>query len=177
MKVLVAYGTTEGQTRKISQAVAAQLRALDHEVEVFDTTGLLGELDPEAFDAIIVAGSVHEQRHQESVVVFVTANREKLESKPTMFISVSLAAAFEEGMSDAQAYADSFFDSVGWRPTQSLLVAGAVKHGEYGYYTEQILQHIVLKDRKLEHPEQDHEFTDWEFLANAIEEFVGRRGN
>jgi menaquinone-dependent protoporphyrinogen oxidase len=172
MKVLIAYGTTEGQTRKIAEAVAAQISELGHDFELFDTSGLKGDLHPESFDKIIIAGSVHEQQHQMAVEIFVAVNLKKLQTKPTMFLSVSLAAAFEDGLADAQGYVDSFFGNVGWRPAQSLLVAGAVRHGEYGYYKEQILKHVVLEDRNLDDPESDHEFTDWKLLAKAIVEFI-----
>jgi menaquinone-dependent protoporphyrinogen oxidase len=172
MRVLIAYGTTEGQTRKIAKAVAAQIGALDHDVELFDTSGLLGELRPESFDRIIVAGSVHEQQHQETLEIFVIANLKKLQAKPTLFISVSLAAAFDNGLSDAQGYVESFVKDVGWQPGQTLLVAGAVRHGEYGYYREQILEHVVLEGRDLDDPQKDHEFTDWKSLAEAIGVFV-----
>ena len=172
MRVLVAYGTTEGQTQKIAEAITLQVGGLGHEVELFNTTGLQGDLHPEMFDKIIVAASVHERRHQESVGVFVAANRETLKAKPTMFVSVSLAAAFERGMADAQGYADAFFDDLSWRPSQILLVAGAVRHGAYGYYKEHILEHVVLQGRELDDRESDHEFTDWTFLAGAIADFV-----
>lgn len=172
MKVLIAYGTTEGQTRKIAEAVAAQISELGHDFELFDTSGLKGDLHPESFDKIIIAGSVHEQQHQKAVEIFVAVNLKKLQTKPTMFLSVSLAAAFEDGLADAQGYVDSFFGNVGWRPAQSLLVAGAVRHGEYGYYKEQILNHVVLEHRNLDDPESDHEFTDWKLLAKAIIEFI-----
>ena len=172
MRVLVAYGTTEGQTRKIAETIASQIRGLGHEVESFDTSGLQGDLHPDSFDRIIVAASVHEQRHQESAAVFVEANRTTLEAKQTMFVSVSLAAAFEGGMADAQGYADAFFDDLTWRPSKCLPVAGAVRHGAYGYYKEHVLEHVVLQNRELDDPESDHEFTDWVSLAKAVEEFV-----
>lgn len=172
MKVLIAYGTTEGQTRKISEALAAQIHGLGHEVELFDTSGLPGGLHVESFDKIIIAGSVHEQRHQETVEIFVLAYLKTLQTKPTMFLSISLAAAFEDGLSDAKGYVDDFLEKVDWRPAHSLLVAGAVRHGEYGYYREQILEHVVLEGRGLDDPESDHEFTDWVFLARSVSEFV-----
>ncbi len=177
MNILIAYGTTEGHTRKVVDAVRKSLQGLNHEVRVFDTSGLKGDLDPLSFDKIIVAGSVHDKQHQESVEIFIIANREKLKSKPTMFVSVSLAAAFDDGMSEAQSYVDGFYDRVDWRPTQSLLVAGALRHDQYGYYREQFVEHVVLKDRKLEHPEQDHEFTDWPFLEQAVDAFVGGKAD
>jgi menaquinone-dependent protoporphyrinogen oxidase len=172
MKIFIGYGTTEGHTRKIVKAIAAQIKDMGHDATVFDTAGLLGDTRPEHCDKVILAGSVHENRHQESVEIFAVANRRKLADIPTLFISVSLAAAFENGMAEAQSYVDSFCEETQWQPDQTLLVAGAVKHGEYGFYREQYMQHIVLGDRDLLDPEADHELTDWEALAKDIKAFV-----
>ena len=140
---------------------------------MFDTSGYLGDLQPGSFDKIIVAGSVHENRHQEDTEFFVVANLGPLQSRDTLFISVSLAAAFDDGALDAQSYVDEFIEKTGWRPDQSLKVAGAVRHGEYGYYKEQVLKHHVLGERPIEDPQSDHEFTDWKSLAKSIDGFVG----
>lgn len=172
MKILIAYGSTEGQTRKIVKAVAKQIRDMRHEVAMFDTSGLLGDLHPDAFDQIIVAGSVHAERHQETMELFVLAHLEELRSKPALFISVSLAAAFDNGLVEAQGYVDGFAKQTGWIPKKALLVAGAVRHGEYGYYEEHIIEHIVIKDRSMDDPTKDQEFTDWEVLARDVENFL-----
>lgn len=172
MRILIAYGSTEGQTRKIVKAVAKQMRESDHEVELFDTSQLMGELHPGSFDQIIVAGSVHVERHQEAMELFVLANLGTLKSKPAMFLSVSLAVAFEGGRADAEGYVDEFVKNTGWKPQNTVLVAGAVRHGEYGYYKEHILEHIVLQGRSLDDPSNDHEFTDWDLLAKTIDAFV-----
>lgn len=172
MKILIAYGSTEGQTRKIVKAIAKQITDMGHEIAMFDTSGLLGDLHPDAFDQIIVAGSVHVERHQETMELFVLAHLEELRSKPALFISVSLAAAFDDGLTDAQVYVDSFAKTTGWAPKKALLVAGAVRHGEYGYYEEHIFEHIVIKDRSLDDPSKDQEFTDWDALAKGVEGFL-----
>ncbi|MFK5980994.1 MAG: flavodoxin domain-containing protein [Rhizobiaceae bacterium] len=172
MKVLIAYGSTEGQTRKIVKTVTKQVTEMGHDVAVFDTSGLLGDLHPAAFDKIIVAGSVHVERHQETMELFVLSHLEELRSKPALFISVSLAAAFDDGMIDAQGYVDSFAKYTGWTPKKALLVAGAVRHGEYGYYEEHILEHIVIKDPSMDAPSKDHEFTDWNVLTGDVERFI-----
>jgi len=172
MKILIAYGSTEGQTRKVVNAIAKQINELGHEAKKFDTSDLLGELHPNSFDRIIVAGSVHEQMHQESLEFFVVAHREQLKTGPALFLSISLAAAFDNGMGDAQSYVDHFSKNTGWHPQKSLMVAGAVRHGEYGLFKEHILEHIVLKGRDLEDPASDHEFTNWERLSLDIAEFI-----
>ena len=139
MKILVAYGTSEGQTRKIAEAVAARVNELRHDAHLYDTAGNPAGLHADSYDKIIVAGSVHQQRHQESVEVFVTAKLAELQKRPTLFLSVSLSAAFSEGMPEAQSYLDAFLKGTGWKPTQSLLVAGALRYAEYDYFKEQII--------------------------------------
>ncbi|MEM9471064.1 MAG: flavodoxin domain-containing protein [Pseudomonadota bacterium] len=176
MRVLIAYATTEGQTRKISQTIANQAVALGHQVELLDTARKRRDVHTDDFDAFIVAASVHQDRHQDEIEVFATASRAALEAKPGMFISVSLAAAFEEKAADAARYISDFIARTGWTPALSLTVAGAVKSEEYDYFQQQILEHIILKDRDELGPEETQEFTDWDGLARSVRDFLEQNG-
>ena len=89
-----------------------------------------------------------------------------------MFLSVSLSAAFEEGRREAQDYIAKFIAQTGWTPSISLPVAGALINEGYDYFQQQILEHVVLKNRMIDHPERDHEFTDWKALADGVEAFL-----
>ncbi len=172
MKVLMAYATTEGQTRKIAQAIADQIVELGHEVELLDTARKRRDVHIDDFDAFIVAASVHQDRHQNEIEVFATASREVLTAKPGMFMSVSLAAAFEEKAADAAGYISDFSTRTGWTPDQSLAVAGAVRSDEYDYFQQQILEHIILKDQEDFRPDEAQEFTDWTGLASSVKAFL-----
>lgn len=172
MRILIAFGTSEGQTRKIAEAVAARVHDLGHDAHLFDTARSPADLHVDSYDQVVVAGSVHQQRHQESVEVFVTARLAELQKRPTLFLSVSLSAAFAEGMTEARSYVDAFLASTGWKPTQSLLVAGALRYAEYDYFKEQIVEHVVLKGRKVEGSNGDYEFTEWASLSRVIDSFV-----
>jgi menaquinone-dependent protoporphyrinogen oxidase len=178
MRILVAYATPEGQTQKIAEAAARRVRELGHEAELFNTGRSPAGLQVNAYDKIVVAGSVHQQQHPEPVEDFVVANLAELQKRPTLFfLSISLSAAFAEGMTEAQGYVDAFLAETGWTPTQSLLVAGALQHGEYDYFKAQIIEHVVLKGRQVNEPARDHEFTDWAALARAVKSFVrGAKG-
>jgi menaquinone-dependent protoporphyrinogen oxidase len=89
-----------------------------------------------------------------------------------MFLSVSLSAAFDEGQRKAQECIATFIEKTGWTPGVSLPVAGALRNEGYDYFQQQILEHVVLKNRKVDHPERDQEFTDWKALADAVEAFL-----
>lgn len=172
MKVLIAYATTEGQTRKISEKVAYQVGELGHVAELVDVDSKRHNINVDDFNAVIVAASVHQHEHQDAIEVFVVACRVALNARPTMFLSVSLSAAFEEGRREAQDYIAKFIAQTGWTPSISLPVAGALINEGYDYFQQQILEHVVLKNRMVDHPERDHEFTDWKALADAVEAFL-----
>jgi len=172
MKVLVVYGTTEGQTRKIAQWIAKRITANGHESQSHDATALLRDLDVAAFNAVIVAAPVHQQIHPEAVLGFVRAHLDSLTTKPSAFVSVSLSAAFKDGRSEARSYVDRFLEDTGWQPTKTHLAAGALLFTEYDFFKEQIVRHVVLKDRAPVKIESDQEFTDWEALGTFVDDFV-----
>jgi len=172
MKFFIAFATTEGQTGKIAKFVADNLLELGHQVSLQDISDYLSGLSLEHFDKVVVAGSVHENRHQDVLRSFIAAHKTALASKKTLFLSVSLSAAFDATSEQAEGYVQGLFEHLDWRPDAYALVAGAIRHGAYGYYQEMIVQHNVLPEGAVEHPEKDHEFTDWASLETAIAEFA-----
>lgn len=51
MKVLIVCGTTEGQTRKMSERIVVRIREIGHDAERHDSTSLPTDLDVGAYDA------------------------------------------------------------------------------------------------------------------------------
>ena len=169
LNVLVVYGTTEGQTRKIAERTVAHIRECGHQAVLRDSAELASVSDLESFDAFIIAASVHQQQHQETIAAFVIAHRKLLNAKPSAFISVSLSAVLEEGQTEAQKYVDRFVSVTDWRPSMTLLLGGALRLTEYDYFQEQIVKFIVLKGGSAG---RDREFTDWNALANFVDRFL-----
>ena len=176
MKLLIAFGSTEGQTQKIVEWVAERIRSAGHEVEIYDSKRLLRGFDIDTFDAIIVAGSVHQKNHQESIVVFALAHREQLEAKPSAFLSVSLSAGLKDGEQDCLCYVEEFVEKSGWRPSNLLIVAGAVLYSEYDFFMEQTIRHVVMQGREPKDIKEDYELTDWKALGEFVDGFVEKAG-
>lgn len=170
MKILLVYGSTEGQTRKIAEFCSTRLGDTGHEVDVRDSRRRMVDLDISQFEAVILAGSVHQKTHQESLANFTVAHRNALKSLRTLLISVSLAVAFDNGEKEARQYVKGFTDYVGFEPTEVVLAAGALKFDQYDYYMSQVVEHVVLENRGTMHG--DREFTDWDALGNALDAFV-----
>ena len=171
MKCLVFYRTAEGHTLKIAQSISEQLKAAGHEVSLQDAPKPVSDIDLTDLGAFFAAAPVHQQRHPDAVIDFIKIHSERLDTLPSALISVSLSAAFENGRPEAQAYVDRLLERTGWRPTAIHLAAGALRYEKYDYFQEQIIRHIILKDRVIERIEGDHDFTDWNALARFIDEF------
>jgi menaquinone-dependent protoporphyrinogen oxidase len=169
--VLIAFATTEGQTRKIAEWIALHARELGHEVIFYDTASLLDVPDVNAFNLVIVAASVHEECHQESAIDFVIAHRDQLNRKSSAFVSVSLSAAMADGLAEAQYYVDRFMTTTDWSPTKTLLLGGALRLSECDYFQRQVLKSVLMRDLT---PGQDvnYEFTDWKALESFIDDFL-----
>jgi menaquinone-dependent protoporphyrinogen oxidase len=58
MDVLIVYGTTEGQTRKIAEWTATHLRERGHQVELSDSAAFASDFDVGTFHAFVIAASV-----------------------------------------------------------------------------------------------------------------------
>lgn len=172
MNVLIVYGTTEGQTRKIAERTATHIRERGDQAKLLDSAALEFDLHLEAYDALIIAASVHQECHQESVTNFVIAHREMLDPKPSAFISVSLSAVLEGAEAEARKYADNFVSVTGWRPRMTLLLGGALRFSEYDYFQEQIVKFIVMGRSGAVNTGRDREFTDWQALAEFVDKFL-----
>lgn len=172
MSVLVAYGTIEGQTGKIARYVQKLIEDAGHQTILFDTSNQIDDVDFDGVDRVILAASVHERRHPKSFEVFVSGHQNQLEKRRLLLLSVSLSAAFPEGQQEAQSYVDEMKMRTGLESEADVLVAGAVKTKRYDYYATQVVRHVVLRDREFDPTLEEHEFTDWEVLAEKVLAFV-----
>ena len=175
MIVLIVFATVEGQTRKIARFAEKEARNAGYEVALLDVAGKLNPLSLERFDRVILAAPVHERRHPAAFEVFLAANRHELEARQTLLISVSLSAAFPEGLEDASEYAIEMKMRTGFTPGTETLVAGAVKTSTYDYFAAQVVRYVVLRGRDFEPGERDYEFTDWKALAATLSEFLATK--
>lgn len=173
MNVLIVYATTEGQTKKIAERAAAHLSKRAHQVVVIDSEDPSTLPDWNSYDALILAGSVHQERHQDSLINFVIAHREQIRSLPSALISVSLSAATDDGREAAQKYVERFLWITKFEPVRTLLLAGALRYSEYEYFKVEIVKHIVSKTAGDFDKFGDHEFTDWNALAQFLDAFLG----
>jgi menaquinone-dependent protoporphyrinogen oxidase len=172
MKILIAYSSVEGQTRRIAEKCAEHLRGQKHNVQVVDSGHLQTDFDIFPFDAAILAASVHHQQHHNEILDFVIDHKDWLEGKPTALLSVSLSAAFEEDREEANLYIDQFAYETDWRPDCALAVAGAIRYKKYDFFRRWAMRFMANAKGAPTDATRDHEFTDWDALYAFVDKFV-----
>jgi menaquinone-dependent protoporphyrinogen oxidase len=170
MKILVLYGTTDGQTRKVCAFIAQRLRSKGDRVTLVDAASS-GGIDLRDFQAAIVAASIHAGQYQKAVVEFVRANHARLGQMPSAFVSVSLSTVDSdaEERKSLATITDNFKAYTGWTNAEINHVAGAIRVGEYNVFKSWLMKLVAWeKSLKLE-PGKDLELTDWEALAAVVD--------
>ena len=171
MNVQIIYASVEGQTARIARFIESQLRKAGHRVDMVNAQGTTA-FSLDNIDKVILAASVHERRHPKLFEALIVAQKRQLEARDTLLMSVSLNAAFPEGLDEAQDYVTELKMRTGFTPNAELLVAGAIRSGEYDYFATQVLRHVVMRDRDYDASAEEHEFTDWDAVSKAVATFM-----
>lgn len=174
MKLLIIYGTTEGQTRKIAHFMEAILQNSGHQVTIADTTD--EPPAPKGYDAILIGSSIHMHKYQSAVKHYIKKHLLDLNKIPGAFFSVSLAAAsgLEDENHEAQKITTDFLDQTGWKPLMASQIAGALKYTEYDYFKRLIMKMISKKEGGATDTSRDYEYTNWDEVTKFTNEFVNK---
>ena len=172
MSVLIIYATIEGQTGKIARFAEQIARDAGIPVAMFDAAEEMAQFSLEGVDKIILAAPVHERRHPAAFEVVVAASRDDLQARKTLMLSVSLSAAFPDGLPEAREYLDEMEMRTRFKPDEEALVAGAIRSARYGFFERQVIRHVVLRGRNLGNGDGPHEFTNWDSLERKLKAFL-----
>lgn len=173
MRLLVAYATTDGQTRKIARFAADRLAGQGHAVELLNVEDAEG-LDLARFDGAILAGSLHAGGYQTALTRFATQNRPALIALPTLFLAVSLSAAGTDAddWKGLRLCLEEFQEDTGWTPGRIEHVAGAFRFSEYDFFRGWAMRRIADQKGEVVEPGKDKEYTDWAALILALDGWV-----
>lgn len=170
MYCLIAYASTDGQTRKIARFAADRLAGQGHAVELLNVEDAEG-LDLDRFDAAILAASVHVGGYQKAFRRFVTAEKVRLDAMPTLFLSVSLSAAGNDPMDwkGLRELLAEFQEDTGWTAGRTEQVAGAFRFSEYDFFRAWAMRRIADQKGQPVEAGGDKEYTDWAALILVLD--------
>ena len=172
--VLIAYGTTEGHTRLIATRIQEWCTAEGWQADLFDTSADSGKVAVSGRDAYVLAGSLHQGKHQATLIHFVNENLQQLNATPTLFLSASLCSVIkdERHRAEAQGCIDGFLQETGLKPTLSRPVEGALLYTKYDFLKRFLLKMISKSEGGATDTSQDYEYTDWGALQLAVKDFL-----
>jgi menaquinone-dependent protoporphyrinogen oxidase len=172
-RVLVVYCTVEGHTARIAGRIARALGERGHTVQSLRAEATGTDLDPAAFDAVIIGASIHYGRHPGYLRALVRRHREALASRPSAFFSVSLSAGGPGAKpAAAQRYLERFLRQTGWRPHLSANFAGALCYSRYGAFKRLLMIAFVGLAGGNTDTSRDYEYTDWEAVDRFSDAFA-----
>ncbi len=173
MTVMILFATVEGQSRKVAEFAADQVRACGQEAILTNAEDLGADLDMSDVGSVILVAPVHERRHPPAFEITVGAQKAALAKCKTLFLSVSLNAAFADGLEEAEGYIKEMEMRTGFTAGTVKAIAGAVKPGSYDYFATQVVRHVLLDDRPYDPNDGPREFTNWDDLKVHIRTFLG----
>ena len=180
--VPVFYATNEGHTRVIAERIAQRLRT--HGLEsraIAIISEEVSHLDWDRIRGACLAASIHLGKHQAEATAFARLNHERLSKAPSLFVSVSLAAA-STNPADVQAahtLAEGFPANAGWQPTRVASVAGRLAYTQYNWVVRWVMSRIAKKEGASTDTSRDHVYTNWpqvDDLADQLATAVLARG-
>jgi menaquinone-dependent protoporphyrinogen oxidase len=177
--VLVVYATTEGQTAKIAEHIAAAGRSLGHEVTVRHAPDLPDDADLTAFQGVLLGASLHEGRFQRSIVHFIEHHEKLLASRPSAFFGVSLSAAAQDAQGPAAVMQiiEDLMQKTGWKPAFVESIAGALKYTQYSWLKRALMKQIAKHEGGDTDTSRDFEYTDWDQVTRFAQRFFAGLGD
>ena len=174
-RIVVAFDTVEGQTRKIADYIGESVRGVGHEVIVLDVEELANNAARDGVDGFIIGASIHLGKHSPRFVEFVTQQKSWLNQVPVAFFSVSLSASgADDERRQAQTYVEELLAATGWKPRQTATVAGGLQYRKYGFLKRIMMKSIAQKGGHDTDTSRDHEYTDWGDIDQFTVEFLRR---
>lgn len=173
--VPVFYATTEGQTQRIAERLAAGLRQAGYgSLAVEVTSPAARSIDWADARGVVLAASLHGGAHQGTATAFAREHRGHLSAVPSLFVSVSLSAASSNPAERlaAERIAQAFGPGVGWAPTRVACVAGALAYTRYSFLKRWLMRQIAHREGGPTDTSRDHELTDWTAVDRLAAEFA-----
>lgn len=160
-RILIAYSTVDGHTRKICERIAERVSAGGHAV-IIERIVEGSTLDAGAFDCIVIGASIRYGKHRPHVFEFIERRRAVLEAKPTAFFTVNVVARKPgKDTPDGNSYMQKFLEQSRWRPTLLGVFAGKIDYARYGPVDRTMIRFIMWMTKGPTDPKTCIEFTDW----------------
>jgi menaquinone-dependent protoporphyrinogen oxidase len=184
MKAAILFATREGQTRRIAERIAGDLRERGVAADAIDLA-TARRIILSDYALVCVASSVHLGKHERVALEFARHHRAELERLSAVFVSVSLSEAGVEDLrraeeerresaAEVERMIAGFVKETGWHPARVFPVAGALAYTRYNILLRFVMKRIAKKAGGPTDTTRDHELTDWAAVDRFARELAAR---
>lgn len=161
-KILIAYWTTDGHTRRICERLKGIAERAGHQITLASFADG-DDPDPAGFDKVVVGASIRYGKHNPVVVDWITRRQAALESRPNAFFSVNVVARKpEKNRADTNPYLQKFLKQIRWKPAHLDVFAGRIEYPRLGWADRSAIRFIMWITKGPTDPSGTFEFTDWD---------------
>ena len=170
MKTLILYSTHDGQTQKIASFIANVINVIKEDVEV---KSIHDEFDLQAYDRIMIGASIRYGHFNKQLYKMLEKHTALLNQKTTSFFGVNLTARKpEKSTPETNVYVRKFLQRITWKPTLSVVFAGALLYPRYKFFDRIMIQLIMRITGGETDPTKEIEYTDWQKVRSFSEAFL-----
>jgi len=166
--ILLLYSSVYGLSKKICERIQAKLI---EQGQVAEVAPLAGDIDPAAFDSIVIGASIKHGKHHPTVLEFIRSHRSLLDARPSALFSVNLVAR-KPGRNTPQTnpYLRRLLAKSPWKPKLTGVFAGELDYSRYGPLDRQMMRFVMWINKGPTDPETKVQFTNWD----EVERFAGQ---
>ena len=169
MKSLIIYSSTDGQTKKICEAIRENFNNKEF-IEILPLEDAF-HLNINNYDQIILGASIRYGNYKSNLFKFIKYNIKILETKKNAFFSVNVVARKnEKNTPDTNPYIKKFLRKTNWRPKKIEVFAGKVDYPNYNFFNKLMIRLIMFITKGPTNTSQSYEFTDWEKIKEFSRE-------
>lgn len=169
---LIIYSSTDGQTKKISNALALQLRAAGESVRLL-SLAQAQDLDWDTVAKIYLGASIRYGHFNKALMAFISRYQSELAARPNGFFCVNLTARkANKNTPTTNAYMMKFIKNSPWQPQLQAVFAGALLYSQYRWNDRIIIQFIMRITGGVTDTSQDIEYTDWDIVSQFGQQII-----
>jgi len=124
-RTLVAYGSKHGSTKEVATAIAADLRAAGHDVDLL-SAGAAVVAGPDGYDSVVVGGSLYMGRWHSEACRFIRRHHAALERLPLAVFALGPRTLDAEDVASSQKQLDAALKRLKVEPELVAIFGGAV---------------------------------------------------
>jgi menaquinone-dependent protoporphyrinogen oxidase len=171
---LIVYASKDGQTKKIAEYIAAEIRGSKKSADIFNAESIPQDVSPANYKVCVVGGSVHLHHFSKDLSAWVKLHAGYLNQIPGFFFSVCLGAAQDDKkvQQDEKSIVETFLTETGWKPKAWTIFAGALSYSKYNWMIKIIMQYIARRVSGDTDTSKDYEYTNWNLVRSFVKNKV-----